>query len=348
MQNVHDLDNTANPRRIVPALTAAQKRWDAVWFLSSAPNPILPTILQANDLHLPAREHTFSPRELATAVGVSESSMKRWIDAGELDAARTAGGHRRVSQREAVRFIRARALHVVDPSALRLPELVGLPDFAAAPVTAEALIDALVAGEAVRARSLVVGAYVGGASLASLCDGPLRGALHHAGTLWESERGVEPSGIGIEHEAIDVFIQILNQIRTLRPLPSDGAPIAVGGALEGDPYTVPSLMAAAVLEDLGFDVTNLGPNTPVEVLADASRRRRADLVWLSVSASPPDEALRRAAAALADELAEVGARFVIGGREAKEEALPGLTVLPSMQALSALAEQIIAERRAAA
>ncbi|MEP0545989.1 MAG: cobalamin-dependent protein [Rhodothermales bacterium] len=298
--------------------------------------------------HLSAREHTFSPRELATAVGVSESSMKRWIDAGELEAARTAGGHRRVSQREAVRFIRERALHVVDPAALRLPELVGLPDIEAAPVTAEGLIEALVAGEAARARALVVAAYVGGASLASLCDGPLRGALHHAGMLWENGGGgVDPSGIGIEHEAVDVFVQILHQIRTLRPLAPDGAPVAVGGAFEGDPYTVPSLMAAAVLEDLGFDVTNLGPNTPIDVLADAARRRRADLVWLSVSASPPDEELRRASAALATELNAAGARFVVGGREAKADALPGLTVLPSMLALNALAEQIMAERRAA-
>ena len=309
------------------------------------PNSILPTILQSDDLALPRREYTFSPRELATAVGVSESSMKRWIDAGEIEAARTAGGHRRVSQREAVRFIRDRALHVVDPSALRLPDLAGLPDLESAPVTDEVLFEALVAGEATRARALVVAAYVGGASLASLCDGPIRGALHRAGTLWQNGAdGIDPAGIGIEHEAVDVFVQILNQIRTLRPLIPAGAPVAVGGAFAGDPYTLPSLMAATVLEDLGFDVTNLGPNTPVTVLADAARRRQADLVWLSVSAGPPAEALRRAGTTLAAELKGTGARIVIGGREAREEALPGLTVLPSMQALQALAEHILAER----
>jgi len=36
-----------------------------------------------------------SPRELAEALGVSESSLKRWVDAGKIAASRTEGGHRR-------------------------------------------------------------------------------------------------------------------------------------------------------------------------------------------------------------------------------------------------------------
>jgi len=47
-----------------------------------------------------------SPRELADALGVSESSLKRWVDAGKITAARTEGGHRRIALQEAVRFIR--------------------------------------------------------------------------------------------------------------------------------------------------------------------------------------------------------------------------------------------------
>ena len=122
----------------------------------------------------------------------------------------------------------------------------------------------------------------------------------------------------------------------------------MGGALEGDPYTIPSLMAAAVLQDVGFDVTNFGPNTPVEVLAEASKRRRANLVWLSVSARPPDERLRRKSLALAAELEPTGTRLVIGGREASEEELPGLTALSSMQSLASFAERRLAAHRAAA
>ena len=37
-----------------------------------------------------------SPRELAEAVGVSESSLKRWADRGRVHVHRTEGGHRRI------------------------------------------------------------------------------------------------------------------------------------------------------------------------------------------------------------------------------------------------------------
>jgi excisionase family DNA binding protein len=290
-----------------------------------------------------SREHTFSPRELADAVGVSESSMKRWIDAGEVAAARTAGGHRRVSRREAVRFIRARGLPVADLASLRLPELAGVPDaHASGPVTADALIEALQAGKVARVRALVLAEYVGGASVASLCDGLIRETLHRTGELWRRER---TAGIGIEHTATDTFAQTLGQIRSLRPLPSAEAPVAVGGAISGDPYLIPSLMAAAVLEDLGYHVTNLGADTPAEVLVDTARRRDADLLWFSVSTAPSLDALRQAGEHITAGLQDSGVRVVVGGRKADERALPGLTVLPSMQALASVGEQVLATRR---
>jgi excisionase family DNA binding protein len=41
-----------------------------------------------------------SPRELARAIGVSESSLKRWADDGRIRFSRTAGGHRLYSQHD--------------------------------------------------------------------------------------------------------------------------------------------------------------------------------------------------------------------------------------------------------
>ena len=61
-----------------------------------------------------------SPKELADAIGVSESSLKRWADAGRLQVARTEGGHRRIPIAEAVRFIRDTGAVVVRPDLLGL------------------------------------------------------------------------------------------------------------------------------------------------------------------------------------------------------------------------------------
>ena len=59
-----------------------------------------------------------SPRTLGEAIGVSQSSLKRWADRGILRVHRTAGGHRRIDRREALRFIREAGFTVVRPELL--------------------------------------------------------------------------------------------------------------------------------------------------------------------------------------------------------------------------------------
>ena len=71
-------------------------------------------------------KNVLSPKELGSAIGVSESSLKRWADDGRLRVARTAGGHRRIELREAVRFIRASGFTVQRPELLGLAELDGI------------------------------------------------------------------------------------------------------------------------------------------------------------------------------------------------------------------------------
>ena len=67
----------------------------------------------------------FSPRQVAQALGVGESTVKRWIDAERLVADRTLGGHRRVTLEEVLRFVRAEETDVVHPEVLGLEGLEG-------------------------------------------------------------------------------------------------------------------------------------------------------------------------------------------------------------------------------
>ena len=73
-----------------------------------------------------------SPRELADAIGASESSLKRWTDGGLIVATRTAGGHRRIPLAEAIRFIRETAQPVVRPEILGLGDIEIVPKVASA------------------------------------------------------------------------------------------------------------------------------------------------------------------------------------------------------------------------
>ena len=278
-----------------------------------------------------------SPRDLALALGVSESSVKRWVDDGLLTAMRTAGGHRRIALAEAVRFARRTGAPVVRPEIIVGPgALAPVTRFqaGAAEEVGERLRGLLEQDDAAAARALLTALYVAGWPVAALCDGPIRHALERIGTLWQHG----PAGIVVEHRATDTCVRALAELRTLFMPPRESAATALGAAPSGDPYTLPSAMAAAVLADLGYRDHNLGPDVPMEVLLEAAGRYVPRVVWLAMSVAVPDERLGRAVAELAARLAARGATLVVGGRGAPGlPAAPGLLQLASMAELAAFA-----------
>jgi methanogenic corrinoid protein MtbC1 len=259
-----------------------------------------------------------SPSQLARAVGVSESSVKRWVDGGLLGARRTAGGHRRIPVSEAIGFVRGSGL------AFQQPEALGLTDLTQAGLASEAeleerLFKLLLDGRTLGVSRLVVSAYVGGAGIAELCDGPVRGAMRRIGELWHASE----SGVYVGHRATAICDQVLGQLRMLMPAPEEGAtlPVALGGALEGDTSTLPSLMVSLVLAAEGLEPMNLGPSTPIEALERAIEHEQPRLVWLSVSHL--EDPLRLLdVVQLAEQLSSSGIPLALGGRALSQHVLP--------------------------
>ena len=291
-----------------------------------------------------------SPKELARAIGVSESSLKRWADGGRIRGYRTAGGHRRIELSEAVRFIRESAMPVREPQLLGLAELDGPLDLHAdgtgqAGDPAHALDLALENGESAKARSILTAMYLAGQDVAAICDAAIAPAMHRLGELWQ-HRG---DGIMIEHRATDICIGALNQLRALLPAPEADAPLALGGAPPGDPYLLPSLMAATVTAAEGWRATNLGPESPVDLLVDAAKGLGARLVWLSLSVAQPTEQIMREVGQLADQVREAGVSIVVGGRALPQPlklTRPHLHVARSMTELAAFAKGLRVSREA--
>ena len=279
----------------------------------------------------------FSPKELADAIGVSESSLRRWIDDGKIPTSKTVGGHRRIALADAVRFVRESHATVVRPELLGLSELRRRQgDLAEDDRKLEA---ALVAGDVARARSLVLSWYLAGRSIPSLFDNPIRVALHNIGELWQHS----DQGILIEHRAVDVCLQVLNQLRDLVPPPAPQAPVALGAAPAGDPYLIPTMMASIVLADVGYLTINFGPEVPVPLLLEAARAHRARLVWVSISTDLSLYSLKDQIEALARDLAELGSRLVIGGRVSepiRNELGDLVTGVRSMEELAAAGRRI--------
>ena len=268
-------------------------------------------------------EKLLTTNDVAMAIGASESSLRRWTNSGAIRTSRTVGGHRRIPLSEAIRFVRETGATVVRPELLGFPGAdPGATAAAAAAATAsvdereETLYKVLVDGDAPAATGQILGMYLGGLSPATMFDGPVGGAMHRIGELWKHGG----RGILLEHRATDICLRAVAQLRQLLPPAPADAPAAVGGAPGGDPYLLPSLMAATVFADAGYRETNFGADTPLPLLAEAAREQGAAVAWLAVSWILPDRAadLRREFAQLARALRRHNVALVVGGRHARD------------------------------
>jgi excisionase family DNA binding protein len=266
-----------------------------------------------------------SPRDAARALGASESSLKRWVDAGELVAQRTGGGHRRIPVSEVLRFAGAQGI------ALRHPELVGGSRPAVPRDLASRLVEGLLAGNAAGVQGLLLDAYLGGLDVPTLGDGPLLQALAVIGGRWQND----PAGIAEEHRATLIIVSGLAALRSTLPKPAKDAPVAVGGAPERDPYLLGSALVAMAMQEAGWLAIDLGPDTPDEALNAAARRHHASLVWRACTGEPVAGAVS-SLKSLCRRLAPLP--VAIGGRCAAAYAAAGCANLSVHDSLAALVQ----------
>lgn len=254
-------------------------------------------------------QRMLSTSDFAAAIGISESSVRRLADSGDLAIHRTRGGHRRIPVAEAIRYVRETGTHVLRPGVLGLVEP---EDGSAKTPDSDRLLDALREGHASVVIGVMQSMYASGHSIAQICDGPIREAMTAIGNQWPNDK----KSIFIEHRATLLCVRALCQIRMAIPDPDEGAPTAMGAAPQDDPYLLPSLMVSLVLHDCGFDETNLGPNTPIDVLTDSVEDEKPAIVWLALSNPVRSRHQNREIDRLSATVQSYGGTFLIGGKNA--------------------------------
>ncbi len=273
-----------------------------------------------------------STSEFAEAVGISESSARRLADSGEIRIQRTKGGHRKIPVSEAIRYARETR------SQIQRPDLLGLhkePDSykgtTSSQTWSDRLLTSLTEGHYQSVIALMQAMYVDNISIAEICDGPIRYAMNEIGSIWPQDK----RSIFIEHRATVLCVRALCQIRLSLPDIAESAPTAMGAAPQDDPYLLPSLMASLVLHECGFDEVNLGPNTPVDVLADSVEDERPTIVWLAITNPLRSRTHHREIENLANVVSEYGGMFLIGGKNGNTYTGSGAQHCGSMNELKA-------------
>lgn len=219
-----------------------------------------------------------TPKQIARAIDVSESSIKRWCDRGAIPTHYTAGGHRRVDLAALLQFLKEGNVQLVRPEALGLPPTSGR----GAPALGRArdqFVEGLLEGNDSRCRQIAFDLYLAEHSLAVICDDVLAAAFREIGDRW----ACGAADVYQERRGCEIALRLLHELRAVLPSAPANAPIAIGCAPSGDPYHLGTTMAELVLRDAGWNAASLGENIPTESIAAAIRDHRPQLLWLSCS-----------------------------------------------------------------
>jgi methanogenic corrinoid protein MtbC1 len=249
----------------------------------------------------------FTPRQVARAIQVSESSVKRWCDQGKIATSYTAGGHRRVLLRDLLEFLRQGKIDLVNPGVLGLPA-TSRNKPRSLKRASDQLAEALLAGDEHLCRQLTLQLFLAEHSLGVICDEVFAAAFRSVGDCW-ADGSAE---IYQERRASEMAMRLLHELRTLLPEQPTDAPVAVGGTVSGDHYTLGTTMAELVLRDAKWKAVSLGDNLPFRTIAAAIKEQRPQLFWLSCSHIEAEATFLEGYHSLYEEFG-LDVAFVVGG-----------------------------------
>ena len=249
-----------------------------------------------------------SPKQVARAIGVSESSLKRWCDRGLIKTVRTAGGHRKMLIGEVLTFIRENNHVIVSPEVLGLPPASRLADLGLARGK-DRLVEALLEGNELLSRQIVFDLFLAKHPLSVICDDVIAAAFHTIGDKWECKE----AEVYQERRACELALKIIFDLRRSQRQPA-GTLLALGGTIEGDLYTLPTAMAELIFRDVGYNASSLGNSIPFDSMTKAIGETRPKIFWMSVSHIRDDIDFVTEFAKLSQACSMAGAALVVGGR----------------------------------
>ncbi len=249
-----------------------------------------------------------SPKQVAVALGASESSLKRWCDQGLLATVKTAGGHRRIAAQEALRFAREQNHSVVAPLILAMP---ATDDRKSRRIEgcAERLATGLLANNEQACHAIVLDLFLKGQPLSQIFDEVIAVAFRTIGEKWECH----DAEVYQERCSCQIALRILHELRSKQTEPNSDL-VAIGATIEGDQYSLPVTMSEIVLRSVGWSAQLLGSSIPFDSMTKAIQRHKPEMFWLSVSFIPDESAFISGFNRLFEAASKTNTAMVVGGR----------------------------------
>ncbi|WP_437187652.1 helix-turn-helix domain-containing protein [Planctomicrobium sp. SH668] len=251
-----------------------------------------------------------TPRQVAQAINVSESSLKRWCDQGLIPFIKTAGGHRRLPVNGVLTFLRTSGFEITHPEILGLPATTLGGKGRKLNSERQRLVAALMNGDEAVGTEVIFNLYLAGNSISTICDDVLIEAFQSIRN--QCSGGDVP--VYQECRSYEICIRILHGFRRALPEVAPSAVVALGGTLNGDTDTLGSLMAELVLRENGWRACSFGTFTPFLSLRQALCDMGPRLCWLCISSIPDQEVFVSEFAKISELAIQNNVAIVLGGK----------------------------------
>jgi excisionase family DNA binding protein len=253
-------------------------------------------------------------REVARLLLVSEATVKRWADDGLLLPKKTVGGHRRFSIQSVARFRREQG---IAPAAQSPTKRVRKKVVPGRLPSVESFGDLLLSENEAEATAQLIDAYLQNHGLGTLFDTTITSAMHRVGDLWFTGTIT----IADEHLATRVMLSALQKLRGI-VVPGQATGLkALSCGIEGDLHELPIHLAEIIFESEGWDVSNLGPNTPLFTLRDMVAQKKPDLVCVSARSIADLDRATTEYAQLRKTIEKINGTTVLGGEAFRDSNL---------------------------
>ena len=236
---------------------------------------------------------THTLQEAADELGVHYMTAYRYVRLGQLDAVKVGGAWQ----------VTGRAIAEFRDGTASGPVARG----ESAPWAAR-LEDRLIDGDGQGAWSVIEAAMASGADVPSVYLELLSPAMVHIGARWAAGE----LDIAVEHQATGIAMRIVGRLGSQCVRRGRSLGNIVLGAPAGESHGLATAMLADLMRLRGWDVTDLGANTPTASFLHAARRApELDAVGLSVTHPKHLDDVEACCRAIKDEQPDV--LVVVGG-----------------------------------
>jgi excisionase family DNA binding protein len=174
------------------------------------------------------------------------------------------------------------------------------------------MLDRLLAGDELGAWTIAESALASGAEPADIHLDLLAPALRAIGEQWQSGA----IDVGDEHQASVVARRVISRLGPRFNRPGRKRGVVVLGAVAGERHEIPGAMVADQLRGAGFEVADLGADTPAQSFVATAKRLEPLCVLLSVTGTGHEAAVADAVRSLR---AETDAVVMVGGAGVPDE-----------------------------